>query len=170
MTSYEALSLIVWTVSSIAVIVSLVLVYRQTAIFSKQTEYVARSLVETLSESLNNQSHEISRIFVEHPELRPYFYGGKTIDENHPDHPRAEAVAELILDIFWSMYSQSQRGDVRALVVDGSDKLWQDFVGDSFAQSPILVKTLMKRRNWYGQALVEQMNAGLKQHSAPEVA
>jgi hypothetical protein len=170
MTSYEALSLIVWTVSSLAVIVSLYLVYRQTSIFAKQTEYVARSLVESQSESLNNQSHEISRIFIAYPELRPYFYHGQPIEEDHPDYHRAEAVAELILDIFWSMSNQARRSAPGELDRDGSGKLWQAFVGDSFAQSPILVKTLTKRQNWYGQAMVEQMKAGLQRHSRQVVA
>jgi hypothetical protein len=170
MTPYELMSLIVWTISSLAVIISLYWVNRQTAIFAKQTEYVARSLVESQSESMNNQSHEISRIFVQYPELRLYFYYAQPIEENHPDYPRAEAVAELILDIFYTMSSQAQRADLSASASVEAGNLWQDFVGDSFAQSPILVKTLTKRQNWYGQAMVEQMKAGLKRHAVREVA
>lgn len=102
MSFYELMSLIVWTISSLAVIVSLYWVNRQTSLFAKQTEYVARSFAESLSESMNNQSHEISRLFVEYPELRPYFYDAQTIEENHPDYHRAEAVAEQFALIFLS--------------------------------------------------------------------
>ena len=164
MTPYEILSLIVWTFSSLTVIVSLFLLYRQTAIFARQTEYVARSLMESQSESMNNQSHEISRIFVEYPELRPYFYYGQPIDETHPDFHRAEAVAELILDILWAMSNEAQRIQGELMSHDG-EALWREFVEDAFAQSPILVQTLMKRENWYGRTMVEQMKAGLKRHA-----
>jgi len=170
MTVYEVISLIVWTVSSVTVVVSLFWVYRQTSIFAKQTEYVSRSLMLSLSESLNSQSHEIGRLFVEYPELRPYFYNSRTIDEKDPLYPRAEAVADLILDIFWTMSSQAQRIETGTLGTDGDANLWQEFLIDSFAESPILVKTLMKRQNWYGQALVEHMEAGLKRHTLSNVA
>jgi len=165
-TPYEVLSLIVSTISSIAVVISLVLVYRQTSIFAKQTQYVARSVLVSLSESMNNQSHEISRLFIEYPELRPYFYDGQTIEEQHPDYHRAEAVAELILDIFWTMGVQARRYIQHEVRTEGDGNLWQDFVAESFAQSPLLVKTLLKRQNWYGKAMVEQMEAGLKRHNA----
>jgi hypothetical protein len=170
MTVYEVVSLIVWTISSLTVIISLFWVYRQTTIFAKQTDYVARSLTLSLSESLNSQSHEIGRLFVEYPELRPYFYDSQTIDENHPHYARAEAVAELILDIFWTMSSQAQRLEAGTLGTAGGDNLWQEFVVDSFAESPILVKTLMKRHNWYGPAMIEQMKAGLKRHELAKAA
>src|SRR5262245_24345793 len=127
MSSYELLSLIVWTISSLAVIVSLYWVNRQTGIFARQTEYVARSLMESLAESMNNQSHEISRIFVEYPELRPYFYDSQPIEENNPDFHRAEAVAELLLDIFWTMSSQAQRAATSQFFSGDAAKLWAAF-------------------------------------------
>ncbi len=165
---YEVLTLVVSVISSITVVISLFLVYRQTRIFAKQTEYVARSLGVTLAGSMNDQSHEISRLFVQYPTLRPYFYDGQPIEETHPDFPRAEAIAELILDIFWTMGTTVRRyGDAsNFLSPDGSGELWQNFVGESFAQSPILVNTLLKRRGWYGEAMVDQMNAGIKHHTS----
>src|SRR5450432_1552586 len=149
MSPYELISLAVWSVGSVAVIVSLYWVNRQTSLFAKQTEYVARSLMESMAANMNSQSQEVSRIFIQYPELRPFFYNAQTIEENNPDYYRAEAVAELMLDIFWTMFTQSQR------------------VEDAFAQSPLLVKTLMRRQNWYGKAMVDQMKAGLQRHSLP---
>src|SRR5258708_2731049 len=165
MSAYEIISLAVWTISSVAVIVSLYWINRQTALFAKQTEYVASSLTESQSESMSNQSHEISRIFVEYPELRPYFYYAQPCDGNNPDFHRAEAVAELILDIYWSMSTQAKRSDLSVLGGSEPAQLWQDYIADAFAHSPILVATLMKRQNWYGQEMVKQMEAGLKRHT-----
>src|SRR5215510_9739458 len=165
MSAYEVISLAVWTISSVAVIISLYWMNRQTALFAKQTEFVSRSLTESLSESMSNQSHEISRIFLEHPELRPYFFYGQSCEGNNPDYHRAEAAAELILDIYLSMSSQAKRADQRFLETGDPENLWQQYISDAFAHSPILVATLMKRQNWYGQAMVEQMQAGLKRHT-----
>ena len=168
MTPYEAISLILSIISSVTVVLSLYLVYRQTSIFAKQTEYVARSLTESLSESMNNQSHEISQLFVSYPELRPYFYYSQPIDETHPDYHRAEAVAEVILDIFYTMSGQAQRFVKDAGVSGEEGGLWQEYVGDAFALSPILVNILTKRQGWYGQRMVEQMKSGLERHGLHE--
>jgi hypothetical protein len=165
MTLFETLSLIVWTVSSVTVLISLWLVYRQTAIFSKQTDYVARSLTETRSENLNNQVKEITRVFITYPELRPYFYEGRVIEPNDVHYHRAAAVAELILDIFWSMSATTERLLPYEFSPDGQ-RLWEDYLADSFSQSPILVQTLTEHQAWYGQAIVDQMNNGLKRRSS----
>ncbi len=163
MSLYEVVSLIIWTASSVAVIYSLYQVNRQTRIFAKQTEYVARSLLENSLESLNRQSRDITRIFLAYPELRPYFYGGKDIDESNPDFHRAETVAELILDIFWTMSTQAERVDISSVPqTDEGGVLWTNFVRDSFQLSPIMVRTLEKRKGWYGQPMVDRMNAILQ--------
>lgn len=167
MSAYEVISLSVWIVSSIAVVYSLYQVNRQTRIFSQQTDYVARSLVESRTQSLNEQSHEMSRIFVQYPELRPYFYYSQPIDEKHPDFHRAEAVAELLLDILYAMSNeaaQAQPGEHADM--ERNKALWYDFVEDSFVQSPILVQTLLRRQDWYGEEMVEQMKAGLARHAS----
>jgi len=164
MSPYELISLAVWSVGSVAVIVSLYWVNRQTSLFAKQTEYVARSLMESMAANMNSQSQEVSRIFIQYPELRPFFYNAQTIEENNPDYYRAEAVAELMLDIFWTMFTQSQRVEGGFIPKD-PERLWASFVGDAFAQSPLLVKTLMRRQNWYGKAMVDQMKAGLQRQS-----
>lgn len=100
MTIYESLSLLISVAGSIGVILSLLL-NRQTGIFSRQ-------LRESLSQSMTNYTLEISRLFLEHPDLRPYFFEGQLIDESHYDYLRAEALAEVILDIFWTMMTASK--------------------------------------------------------------
>lgn len=162
MSFYEAASLIVWIISSAAVVISLYQVNRQTRIFSQQTEYVARSLLDSTMESLNNQSRDITRMFLEYPEMRPYFYEGKSIEPGHPDYHRAETIAELILDIFWTMSNQARRTEViDTPEAEAGKRLWDDFVADSFTMSPIMVKTALRRQSWYGQEIVDMMNEAL---------
>src|SRR5262245_43582786 len=124
MSAYEIISLLVWTISSVAVIVSLYWMNRQTRLFAKQTEFVSRSLTESMAASMNDQSHEISRIFVEYPELRPYFFYGQPCEANNPDFNRAEATAELLLDIYWSMGSQAKRVDQSFRETGDPEGLW----------------------------------------------
>src|SRR5689334_1586477 len=138
MSAYELISLIVWTVSSIAVVYSLYQVNRQTRIYSQQNDYVARTILDHSLESLNTQSRDITRLFLEYPELRPYFYNGVDIDEKNPDFHKAETVAELILDIFWTMSNEAARVDLSAMPTEAQRDggiLWMNFVRDSFQLS-----------------------------------
>lgn len=154
MTTYESLSLIISIAGSIGVIVSLWIWNRQTRIFNRQ-------LMEGIAQSVNTYSMEISRLFLQNPDLRPYFFGGKTIDESHPDYLRAEAVAEVILDIFWTMLRQSNRIQGVEFADEEARNLWGVYMGDCFAASPLLTSFLMKRKDWYGQDMVNRMEQGL---------
>lgn len=154
MTPYETLSLIFSIAGSIGVVVSLWLLYRQTSIFRRQ-------LVESQSRSITDYSLEISRLFLAHPDLRPYFFGGKIIAEDHPDYLRAESLAEVILDILWTMMTQASRIDSREFSMKDGREAWNAYVDGFFAGSPILVTFLTKRGDWYGPTMVNRMHEGL---------
>ncbi len=161
MTLYETLSLIVSIISSITILVSLVLVYRQTRIFARQTDYVARSLTDDVKQYLNAQSHEIGRIFIEYPELRPYFYEGKPVTPEHPDYQRVEAIAEVILDIFWTMAEQTRGAAISPEKAAGA-RMWYSYVNDCFTNGPILVEVLKKRESWYGLDILNKARSYAK--------
>lgn len=154
MTTYESLSLLISIAGSIGVIVSLWLLKRQTGVFRSQ-------LMESLSQSLTSYSLEISRLFLQQPDLRPYFFAGQPIEEGHPDYLRAEAVAEVILDIFWIMMVQAKRVRGREFTDEETRVQWAIYMGDCFATSPILTSFLTKRKEWYGQEMMSRMEQGL---------
>jgi len=155
MTVFETLSLIISVAGAIGIVVSLWLVYRQTGIFNRQ-------LMESVSQSMTDYSLEISRLFLQHPDLRPYFFAGQTIDESHPDYLRAEAVAEVILDIFWIMGNGAKRIRIGAEFFDDEGRtLWATYISDCFATSPILTSFLTKRKDGYGQEMTRRMEEGL---------
>jgi hypothetical protein len=154
MTTYESLSLVISIAGSIGVIVSLWIWNRQTRIFNRQ-------LMEGISQSMTGYSLEISRLFLQNPDLRPYFFEGKTIDASHPDYLRAEAVAEVILDIFWTMASQARRIQNPEFANTEASSQWAIYIGDCFASSPILTSFLTRRKEWYGQEMVNRMEQGL---------
>ena len=161
MTTYETLSLVISIFGSIGVIASLWLINRQTGVFSRQ-------LMESVTQSLTDYSLEISRLFLQHPDLRPYFFEGQTIDASHPDYLRAEAVAEVILDIFWTMGSQVQRIQGARLNRNAGAQ-WEIYVGDCFAASPILTSFLTKRKDWYGPEMISRMEKGLARAQQQQV-
>jgi hypothetical protein len=154
MSLYETLSLLISIAGSIGVIVSLWIWNRQTQIFNSQ-------LMEGITQTITDYSLEISRLFIAHPEVRPYFFEGQTIDKSDPNYLQAEAIAEVILDIFWTMRSQAQRIQNPAFRNAGANSIWSLYVGDCFASSPLLTSFLQRRKDWYGDDLVKLMEDGL---------
>src|SRR5690348_8827810 len=136
MSGYEAVSIVVSIAGSLAVVVTLWFVYRQTRIFATQTDYVARTLATTLADDINGRIEALTRIFIQYPEMRPYFYKGQPIDETHADYARAEAIAELMLDTLFAIADQAKRsGELKPGQRGGTN--WTAYVRDCFAQSPI---------------------------------
>lgn len=154
MTTYETLSLIFSIAGSIGVVVSLWLLYRQNRIFNRQ-------LVESQSRSITDYSLEISRLFLANPDLRPFFFSGQAIAEDHPDYLRAESLAEVILDIMWTMMTEASRIDSRELSMKDGRDAWNAYVDGFFEGSPLLVSFLTKRGDWYGASMVNRMHEGL---------
>ncbi len=83
MTTYEFLTLLFSIASDIGVVISIWLLYRQNRIFTRQ-------LLSSQSHNITDYSLEISRLFLAHPDLRPYFFEGQAIAEGHADYWRAE--------------------------------------------------------------------------------
>lgn len=154
MTAYESVSLVISVIGFIGVIISLWLLNRQTGVFKSQ-------LMESLAQSMTDYSLEISRLFLQHPDLRPYFFEGQVINEGHPDYRRAEALAEVILDIFWIMMAQAKRVRGREFRNEETRTQWAIYMGDCFATSPLLSSFLTKRKEWYGPELISRMEQGM---------
>jgi hypothetical protein len=159
MTTYETLSLLFSIASSICVVFSLWLLYRQNRIFSRQ-------LVTSQSHNITDYSLEISRLFLAHPDMRPYFFGGQAIAEGHPDYLRAESLAEVILDILWTMQAEARRIDGREFANNSMRSAWDDYVDGFFITSPVMVSFLTKRGAWYGDEMTKRLNAGLAKAKA----
>lgn len=57
-------------------------------------------------QGIAGQMHEIDKLFVEKPELRPYFYGDTPLPEDCNERQRVLATAELIIDFADNLVAQ----------------------------------------------------------------
>ena len=86
---------------------------------------------------------ELDRTFVEYPEIRPYFYDGKNVDDDDPNRHRVQAVAELVLDAFeWIWHRQR---NLKA----GGEGGWRAYIVETFSSSPALQQHYVKSTSWY---------------------
>lgn len=162
---YEIISLIL---SSIG-LVSLVLLLYQIRIMNKQTDsmllqtqQLTDSLANTALTTISNRDFEISKMFFDQPELLPYFFDSKNIDEKDKHYDKAYALAGMRIDLASTFYDQSQF--VPAFRDENNPALqaWTRYMKDIFAKSPVMCKTLEKNSSWYTNDFVAFAREGCR--------
>jgi len=90
------------------VIVSLVLLIRQTRELTKQNETAAKSVAAAVYQNVSDLMIQIDRVFLEYPELRPYFDDGAALPNDVKTRSQVIAVAEMLADFRDNVMAQSR--------------------------------------------------------------
>ena len=139
MSRYEKLSFIVSVRSLIVSLLGFVLIIWS---LNAANEALKRSIYGSIS----NWTFELDKAFLQSPELRPYFYDGKDIDTDDPLYPKAQQMAEYMLDTFDSVLEHKAYFPGTG----GTPHVgWARWFYDSFDRSPILGKYIETNRRWY---------------------
>lgn len=141
-TVYEWLSLFVSIAGFIAILVTLFQIRDENRLSD-------RALKEGVLSPLKAQQLEIDKIFIEHPDLRKYFYDRAELPEaaSH-ETAQAMAVAEFILDHFAAILPHTTVTGEPLL-----DTIWRNYIRDSFANSRVLSLALRQHSDWYPSEL-----------------
>jgi hypothetical protein len=86
---------------------------------------------------------EIDRIFIEHPEMRAYFYGNEKVPAGDPVVQRVEATAELILDVFEWVWRRQEE------LVQRDQEGWCTYILDSLRGSSALLDFHQLHTSWH---------------------
>ena len=146
---------------TIGVIGVLLLVWQlhQSNIQLNQAEQAIRS--DTIGQIYNHMV-EVDRLFVDHPELKPYFYEGKKIGDPNPlliesvngvaiHQAKVRATAELIADFF----SEALQGVV--FLPEETYEGWCAYIKYVYKQSPPLQELYQQRIDWYRNEVAGQL-------------
>ena len=140
----SAIGLVISALGFTAVIVSIQTAQRQMSYAAAQTRILSRdrSLCNVL---------ELHRIFLNHPELRPYFFEGKDIKETDPLYPQVEAVADMHLDVF------AYNLDYRLVFPDDyrRPERYKRYIRSRLALSPVLRRRLEQKADWFSPLMQE---------------
>jgi putative addiction module component (TIGR02574 family) len=132
MSRFETLSLLLSALSLIISAVGFSFVWLQ-------LDSANKSLKTGIYANMSNWTFDQDKTFLEHPDLRPYFFDGKDMDPGDPRYLKAESIAELLLDNF---DSELEFGPY--FPGGAPHQSWTNFMHDSFDNSPILVRTIEK--------------------------
>lgn len=161
MSLYEGLSLIVSGAGFLGLVVSIRYLIAQTRQVALQSQSSARALESNTFDASAHATFMIDSIFIQHPELRRYFYNAEDQMPTQPERDRVFAVAELMLDYFDYVLLQQRRSPVLH-----PHNFWsEDYLIDSFSASPILCEYLERRKNWFSSELYAVMRKGVDRGS-----
>ncbi len=147
LTAFELLYLVITFSGFVAVVVSL-------RILTRQAELLATTAKLATYASIANTPSTNKQIFIEHPDLRPYFYDKLEMAKNDPRYSQAQAVAEHLLDFFDGILLLEN-------TAHWDKKFWEEYIADCFRLSKILQHRLEDTKEWYTPALTEFMKGAL---------
>jgi hypothetical protein len=84
-------------------------------------------------------------MFIQHPEMRPYFEAGKPItdavDDTMEQRIRAGAVAQLdVMETIWDHHDEYDADDTKA---------WREWMHDVLDNSPVVAEMFVELETWY---------------------
>ena len=98
-------------------------------------------------QALSSAMLDIDRLFVERPELRPYFYDGVDIPCGFDEEQRVLATAELMCDFFDDCTAQAHLLDA------ASNDVWRNFARGIARTSPAVRAHWLRNGEWYSARL-----------------
>jgi hypothetical protein len=124
---------------------------------------------------------QVDTEFIRHSELRPYFYDGIDINQDHKLYNKACSMAESLIDFFDHIITviemNAPDGETSSSKHEHwSQQFWSKWIVEMFSKSPILIKYFDSKSDWYpGGTLVKLHEQGKEkmkalQHSVSQKA
>lgn len=133
------------------VILSLLFLGRQSREVARQTRISNQTAgVAGVRDSLTHL-HLVVQTFVEHPELRRYFYGGIDPPTDPGTLAQVETVAEMLADC---LEASLEAGHTLDPFAPNLGK-WQDYSRDVLAKSPAMCALVAGHEEWYPRVAAE---------------
>ena len=125
----------------------------QTKELASQTKQEGQAIRASVIQGITTQMLAIDHVFVEHPQLRPFFYGKNVpLAEDHREYARALAVAEMLVDLIDCVVSLKDNM-VEEIDLPG----WYEYARALYEQSVPARAFLEANETWYSPETVEAM-------------
>ena len=109
----------------------------------RQAKYAHHTAMSQVYQNTANGFAALQIYFVDHPEYRPYFYDGKSIDTSNAEYVRVAAIAE-----FW-LHAVHNLTIHRRYMGEYPWYVWERSLRDVYNKSPILQHFLYEHPHWY---------------------
>ena len=111
---------------------------------------VSRAFRASVISQVYGELHHVHHTFIEHPQLRPYFFHRAHIEEDDEAYMKARSVAEMYLDIFEQILI------MRPYAPRKLRPFFDGYIREMLSGSPFLLKYLTENKELlYPERLVE---------------
>ncbi|MBI5103309.1 MAG: hypothetical protein HZB33_15965 [Nitrospirae bacterium] len=132
---------------------------RQMKINERQTKANETAAQTGVWQNIYTQMLDIDKVFIEHPEVWPYFNNAKAITNTQSitntdnNFNRVMALADLHLD-FFDFFDNKEVRELPGMGPGGEYWiLWEKYFEDTFAESPVLCLRYEQKKDWYGNVV-----------------
>jgi hypothetical protein len=125
-------------------IVTLCLLTWQTRAVARQTAISNSIAGASVLNDVLSGLREVYMVFIEHPELRPYFYGKKRMPTSRRARRQVNTVAEMLADVL-----ESGTFEYQLAPASESSDIWESYCLHMLAQSPTLYDLARKYPEWW---------------------
>jgi hypothetical protein len=128
----------------VATVYTLRLLLQQTREIQTQTKQLNTSIRLETFQRVYEKMIEIDLFFVEHPDLKAYFYQGKEVED---ENQREEilCMAETMVDMFYNIFFQ------RTGMPSNTWRGWERYINHIVRSSPIIHQYLASSNTWYDE-------------------
>lgn len=118
---------------------------------NKQMKVLIKQTSGSINERLYNQNLEVMRFFAEHPNLYPYFFSNKELNEAKSEEEKAQILCAA--DMFVGFL------DLAALQIEelptGLYYSWKKYILDQYKSSPVLRQHIASNPEWYSSSVLK---------------
>ncbi len=117
----------------------------QTKNQADQIKYQGDAIRASVIQGITTQMLTIDQVFVEYPQLRPFFYEDNVpFPKDHPEYGRALSAAEMLVDLIDCVVSLKDH--MRA---DIDQPGWHEYAYELYTQSVPLRNYVNRYKDWY---------------------
>ena len=135
--------------ASVVTICGIIVIVWQARVAARALEVQSVAVEAQVWQSIGQEMSDITKIFIEHPELYDYFEKNKELKSNDKNYAKVISVADLYLDYI----DKFDDGFVRGLegMEDGGKywTAWRKYFLDQFRTSPALRARYTEVKSWY---------------------
>jgi hypothetical protein len=131
-----------------------------------QIRQLKRAVQSDTHSKLYSHYLEVTKLWLQKPQLRPYFYEGKTLDESAPNYQDMRREIDVMCEVILGLLEHAVLQKTN-LPGDSWKNCWKAYAEERYTCSPDLSKFFSVNRNWYAKALRDQFEALASQSRAP---
>jgi hypothetical protein len=95
------------------------------------------------------QMNQIDKIFIDNPDLYPYFFQKKQLKSNDKNYPKVKSMAVMLLD-FMDAFDDDYVRKLAGMNDGGKYWIsWENYFVDQFSLSPVLCDSYKEMKSWY---------------------